>query len=283
MTSQTYKLAINKPCHENWDAMSITNTGRHCEQCSKDVIDFTNYSKEAIINFFVANKGKSICGRMHKKQIDNIVIDGALLYSNIAFWKKFLIIFLIIFGYELYGSSFTFAQVIESDSAKQEKIEIIDTAKVDSINVDGFFNLDSTTIVLKDDKVTKDTLKKEEKYKWDFGSKKHDSSLSHILNDSFFYSIEGIDISGLISLEPINQEIYFKNLIWNTGNNDALDISPKSSKKEKIETVVKSNELISSAETESKTPQEQEEQEILLAAILPKRILFGSNKNKLDA
>jgi hypothetical protein len=120
MHPQTYKLVLNKPCHEDWNSMGIIEGGRHCEQCSKDVIDFSTYSKEAIIDFFVANQSKSICGRMRKSQMNAIEIDRSLLDYNISFWKKFLIIFLIVFGYEVFGASFVFAQVIENDTLKKE-------------------------------------------------------------------------------------------------------------------------------------------------------------------
>jgi hypothetical protein len=120
MHPQTYKLALNNPCQEDWNSMGIIEGGRHCEQCSKDVIDFSSYSKEAIIDFFVANQGKSICGRMRKSQMSAIEIDRNLLDYNISIWKKFLIIFLIVFGYELFGASFVFAQVVENDTLKKE-------------------------------------------------------------------------------------------------------------------------------------------------------------------
>jgi hypothetical protein len=120
MHPQTYKLVLNNPCKEDWNSMGIIEAGRHCELCSKDVIDFSSYSKEAIIDFFVANQGKAICGRMTKIQMNAIEIDRYLLDYNISFWKKFLIVFLIVFGYELFGASFVFAQVVESDTLNKK-------------------------------------------------------------------------------------------------------------------------------------------------------------------
>jgi hypothetical protein len=170
MHPQTHKLTLNSPCQEDWNSMGIIEGGRHCEQCSKDVIDFSTYSKEAIIDFFVANQGKSICGRMKKSQMNAIEIDRHLLDYNISFWKKFLIIFLIVFGYELFGASFVFAQVVESDTLKQKKIEtkIVDTLRIDSLTTDstienGIGLTDSTSLLEAEREKLKAEIKQLEK------------------------------------------------------------------------------------------------------------------------
>jgi hypothetical protein len=35
-------LHIAKPCHENWDAMTATERGRHCAACKKTVVDIAS-------------------------------------------------------------------------------------------------------------------------------------------------------------------------------------------------------------------------------------------------
>ena len=40
-------LLIPKPCHENWDAMTPRDDGRHCASCSKTVVDLTGLDAEA--------------------------------------------------------------------------------------------------------------------------------------------------------------------------------------------------------------------------------------------
>lgn len=56
-------LTIPKPCHENWDKMTIEEKGRHCAVCDKVVKDFTNSSKEAILSE-VKSSSEEVCGRI---------------------------------------------------------------------------------------------------------------------------------------------------------------------------------------------------------------------------
>lgn len=66
-------LKIAEPCHENWENMLEAEKGRFCQVCSKDVIDFTNYSDAEIIDYFELLKSKpsgSVCGRFKAKQIE---------------------------------------------------------------------------------------------------------------------------------------------------------------------------------------------------------------------
>jgi cell division protein FtsB len=236
MHPQIYKLVLNNPCKEDWNTMGIIEGGRHCEQCSKDVIDFSSYSKEAIIDFFVANQGKGICGRMKKSQMNAIEIDRHLLDYNISFWKKFLIIFLIVFGYELFGASFVFAQVVESDTVKQEKIEtkIVDTLRIDSLTTDstienGIGLTDSTSLLEAEREKLKAEIKQLEKEisKIDLAkprSKFPDFKLEKIILTDMIYGYMAIvpsnDLKPIIFVETksddsIKETKTFKNSIIN--------------------------------------------------------------------
>lgn len=59
------KIAINKPCQENWNAMSPTQKGAFCAVCKKDVIDFT---KTPASQFKNKLKNAS-CGRFTAAQL----------------------------------------------------------------------------------------------------------------------------------------------------------------------------------------------------------------------
>jgi len=64
------KVQINEPCPANWDKMQIKLHARHCEQCDKSVIDFTQKSRAEIIAFLLENPNGSVCGRMNRQQFD---------------------------------------------------------------------------------------------------------------------------------------------------------------------------------------------------------------------
>lgn len=64
------KIQIKEPCHENWDKMKIGIVSRHCDSCQKDVIDFTQKSREEIIIHLLSNPNENVCGRMRGDQFD---------------------------------------------------------------------------------------------------------------------------------------------------------------------------------------------------------------------
>jgi hypothetical protein len=104
MSSSQHKLMVTKPCQEAWGSMTHTDNGRHCKSCDKLVIDFSILSDDEISSFFSKNINNPVCGRFHKNQIDriSIYIPTYVLKKPIALWKKFLIIFLVCFGSNLY-------------------------------------------------------------------------------------------------------------------------------------------------------------------------------------
>lgn len=63
------KLAIPKPCHEDWNQMTPVEQGRACEICQKNVWDFTNKSDVEIHNTF-KSQPQNICARFKPEQLD---------------------------------------------------------------------------------------------------------------------------------------------------------------------------------------------------------------------
>lgn len=61
-------VSIRKPCSENWQAMDPKTGGRFCQNCQKEVIDFTDKSDQDLRRI-VAQNGGSMCGRFRKGQI----------------------------------------------------------------------------------------------------------------------------------------------------------------------------------------------------------------------
>jgi hypothetical protein len=64
------KYHIPTPCPEDWERMKIGLTSRFCESCTKDVIDFTNLSRQEILEYLFDNQGNRTCGRILPSQLD---------------------------------------------------------------------------------------------------------------------------------------------------------------------------------------------------------------------
>ena len=62
-----FKLSIPEPCHEDWSQMTLSEQGRFCSSCEKEVIDFTELSRKQIIA--KVQRGEKICGRYRKDQL----------------------------------------------------------------------------------------------------------------------------------------------------------------------------------------------------------------------
>jgi len=64
------KVSIVEPCPANWEHMQIKLHARHCDQCDKSVVDFTQKSRAEIITYLIENPNGSVCGRMNQQQFD---------------------------------------------------------------------------------------------------------------------------------------------------------------------------------------------------------------------
>jgi hypothetical protein len=63
-----FSINVAKPCHQNWEDMIPNGEGRHCNECSKTVVDFTNYSDAELVAYFSNLQGK-VCGRFRASQL----------------------------------------------------------------------------------------------------------------------------------------------------------------------------------------------------------------------
>lgn len=64
-----FQMHIERPCHENWDAMAPEKNGRFCGSCTKTVIDFTQLTDAEVLSTFL-NAGGNCCGRFASMQLD---------------------------------------------------------------------------------------------------------------------------------------------------------------------------------------------------------------------
>jgi hypothetical protein len=119
-----YKISIPTPCHEDWNQMTGTTTGRFCSSCAKNVVDFTAMMPTEIQQYFTANKGQNICGRFKNEQLETLVIQvpSSVLYSQKSFHKAFLMSLFIAMGTSLFsckdgnGNSQNIGEVVVVDT-----------------------------------------------------------------------------------------------------------------------------------------------------------------------
>lgn len=62
-------LRITEPCNERWDAMPSTQTGKFCEKCSRNLVDFSGFSDRRLTEYFARNSG-NMCGRFTADQLN---------------------------------------------------------------------------------------------------------------------------------------------------------------------------------------------------------------------
>lgn len=93
-------FGIQEPCNENWSAMTPTEKGAFCQQCAKQVIDFTSKSTDYIKSTLLKNKNESLCGRMTLQQELDLQNDFALWeYSSHQRMRRIsLYAFILVFG-----------------------------------------------------------------------------------------------------------------------------------------------------------------------------------------
>lgn len=69
MKVRSLHLSIPQPCHEDWDKMTPTEKGRHCQSCQKEVVDFSALTDQQILDLFAKNSS-GLCGRFQSTQLD---------------------------------------------------------------------------------------------------------------------------------------------------------------------------------------------------------------------
>jgi hypothetical protein len=74
-------IRIEKPCHEDWDKMSPTDTGRFCAACEKNVTDFTSMTDNEVLSFLENHTGK-MCGQLRGTQLNRMIVHTKLQGKN---------------------------------------------------------------------------------------------------------------------------------------------------------------------------------------------------------
>ncbi|MBX2827366.1 MAG: carboxypeptidase-like regulatory domain-containing protein [Flavobacteriaceae bacterium] len=83
-------ISVPKPCHEDWGKMTATEKGRFCKVCTKEVIDFTQTSDEALIKRL--QNGENLCGRFRPSQLNRkMVLERKSRNSFLPYAASFLL------------------------------------------------------------------------------------------------------------------------------------------------------------------------------------------------
>lgn len=61
------RISIQKPCHMSWKNLDTIHNSknRHCNECSVDIVDFTQMSNDEIIKYLSERKTEKVCARMY--------------------------------------------------------------------------------------------------------------------------------------------------------------------------------------------------------------------------
>jgi hypothetical protein len=112
-----FKVTIPTPCHEDWQQMLPTEKGAYCGVCSKEVIDFSTMSDEAVKHYLLNRRSEKLCGKFRKEQVEaiKIYLPKNILTRQMAGWKKFMAIVLLVFSSTLIGCDVLLHQVIKGE------------------------------------------------------------------------------------------------------------------------------------------------------------------------
>lgn len=116
-------ITIPKPCHENWEAMTLVEKGKFCSTCQKKVFDLTKASDKEIIE--VLQNNNTACGRFTSSQLNRN------LYTNQQKSSYWLLACAALFGFIGLGNHSSYAQV-KNDTIKVDTR--VNTKFKDSIN-----------------------------------------------------------------------------------------------------------------------------------------------------
>ena len=93
-------ISIPNPCSEDFDKMTPTEKGAYCKVCSTDTYDFRKLTDNQIYQIMDENKGKHICGRFTKGQIESLNAPAFFTWKNQTrrtFQSKFLLACVLVF------------------------------------------------------------------------------------------------------------------------------------------------------------------------------------------
>jgi outer membrane protein OmpA-like peptidoglycan-associated protein len=118
-------IHLPKPCHENWSEMTVTEQGKFCNACQKEVVDFTILSDIEILGI-IKQKPFSICGRFKENQLDKELISPLVHKKpNKTYLKWLMSLLSFISVKQVYSKSITPPYTQEQGFGKFRTNEIV--------------------------------------------------------------------------------------------------------------------------------------------------------------
>ncbi|MDQ3110109.1 MAG: hypothetical protein M3R17_09455 [Bacteroidota bacterium] len=118
-------LRIEEHCHENWNAMTPREQGRHCDKCCKTVVDFTHMPTDEVIQYIASKKKDSVCGRFTAGQVQVPAVAKTIPAISWTF-KKFLAALVLVFGGALFtgcGNEETVGKLVAIDHPNENPVQ----------------------------------------------------------------------------------------------------------------------------------------------------------------
>tara|TARA_Y100000782_G_scaffold112079_1_gene141482 strand:+ start:3013 stop:3768 length:756 start_codon:yes stop_codon:yes gene_type:complete len=131
------QLNIHQPCHEKWSNMSPSEKGKLCASCQKEVVDFTQFTDQQLIDFFKQQRsGENTCGRLQTHQLNRTLVH----YKPTSHWPSItLASVLSLLGITGYAQNTTkLSPVLQQFSFQPEMIETLAIQKQYSLNFQTF-------------------------------------------------------------------------------------------------------------------------------------------------
>lgn len=95
---QKLQISIPEPCHENWHAMTLTQQGRFCNVCTKEVVDFSMMTDTEVLNYFTSVTHEKVCGRALPSQLDRTITRPKDPKKRLFWYWNYIVMFFMFFS-----------------------------------------------------------------------------------------------------------------------------------------------------------------------------------------
>lgn len=134
MKNSKISIDIDKPCSENFNSFVKTHQGGFCNNCSKEVIDFTKFTEEEISNYFKHNKFSKTCGKFSNYQLEKEYSIKENITEKVLFLQPFK---LNVAGF--YILSLLSLKSFSQEESSKQKVEIIEDFTIDKVSSSEFY------------------------------------------------------------------------------------------------------------------------------------------------